>query len=99
LSHFCRFVFGHPVTAIAVLAPLSVLFFYMSAIQITPDVQAAPAGNTQRIVMMFPAAGWVAAVFGMVCGALLMWISEHFNKPITVWTTAPSIWVKPAGLG
>ena len=96
LSHFFRFVFGHPVTAIAVLVAFSVIFSYMATIQITPDVQAAPTGNAQRIVMMFPAAGGLAAVCVMVCGALLMWISEHFNKPIMTWTTAPSIWVKPA---
>jgi MFS superfamily sulfate permease-like transporter len=94
--HFWRFVFGHPVAFIAVFAVFVVLFSYMSTIQIMPDVQAIPGGNTQRTVMMFPAAGAWAALSAMVCGCLMMWIGEHFNKPITTWTKAPSIWTRPA---
>jgi hypothetical protein len=67
----------------------------MSTIQITPDVQATSTGNAQRIVMMFPAAGTLAAVCAMLCGILMIWMNEHFNMPITTWTTAPSIWAKP----
>ncbi len=96
LSHFLRFVFGHPVPSVAVLTAFGVLFAYMSTIPITPDVQTASTGNTQRIVMMFPTAGLLAAVCAMACGALLMWIGEHLKKPITTWTSAPSIWARPA---
>ncbi len=96
LGHLFRFVFGHPVPAIAALTAFVLLFSYMSMIQVAPDLQAAPAGNAQRIVMLFPAAGAWAAFCAMVIGVLLIWMGEHINKPITTWTTAPSIWAKPA---
>ena len=95
LGHLCRFVFGHPVHFLAVFTALFVLFSYMATIQITPDVQVAATSNTQRIVWMFPAAALWAAACGMVGGALLMWMSEHHNQPITTWTTAPSLWDVP----
>ncbi len=95
LGHSCRFVFGHPLSSVAVLTAFVALFAYMSMIQIAPDVQAAPTGNAQRIVMMFPAAGAWAAICAMLVGILLIWMGEHLNKPITTWTEAPSIWAKP----
>ncbi len=94
-GHFFRFVFGHPVSSVAILTALVALFAYMSMIQIAPDVQAAPTGNAQRIIMMFPAAGAWAAFCAMLVGILLIWMGEHLNKPITTWTEAPSIWAKP----
>ena len=94
LAYSFRFAFGHPVPSIAILVVLTALFSYMSTMQITPDVQATSTGNAQRTVTMFPAAGALAAVCAMLCGILLIWMSEHFNKPITTWTTAPSILAK-----
>jgi hypothetical protein len=88
-------MFGHPVPFAATLAVFVVLFAYMSTVQVAPDILAAPTENFQRTVMMFPAAGALAAACAMVCGCLVMWIGQHTDKPNTTWTAAPPVWARP----
>jgi hypothetical protein len=93
LNHGFRYLFGHPVRSTIGFALVGVLFTYMSTLQVTQA--AAAEGTHQRIMMMFPSAGVVAAVCAMTCGTLLMWMAEHRGKTITSWTEAPSLLSRP----
>ena len=50
------------------------------------------AESSPGVANPIPGAATLAAVFGMVVGILVIWMSEHTDRPNTVWTKAPSIW-------
>ena len=68
---------------------IALLLFYSAALPGEPAADGrviAGGGNP------IPGAATLAAVFGMVVGILVIWMSEHTDRPNTVWTKAPSIW-------
>jgi hypothetical protein len=90
--HGARYVFGHPLPFIVVFSLIGLLLFYLAAL---PGEPAADGRVTAGGGNPIPGAATLAAVFGMLVGLLVIWISEHANHPNTVWTKAPSIWRPP----
>jgi membrane associated rhomboid family serine protease len=87
--HGARYVFGHPLPFIVVFSLIGLLLFYLAALPGEPAVDGrVTAGGGNPI----PGAATLAAVFGMLVGLLVIWMSEHTDRPNTVWTKAPSIW-------
>ena len=87
--HGTRYVFGHPLPFIVGFSLIALLLFYSAALPGEPAADGrviAGGGNP------IPGAATLAAVFGMVVGILVIWMSEHTDRPNTVWTKAPSIW-------
>ena len=87
--HGTRYVFGHPLRFIVGFSVIALLLFYSAALPGEPAADGrviAGGGNP------IPGAATLAAVFGMVIGILVIWMSEHTDRPNTVWTKAPSIW-------
>ena len=91
--HGMRYVFGHPIPFAVVFSLLAVLLFYLAALP-------GPPGADGRVVAgggnPISGAATLGAVFGMVVGILVIWVSEHVNHANTAWTKAPSIW-RPMG--
>jgi hypothetical protein len=87
--HGARYVFGHPLPFIVGFSLVALLLFYLAAL---PGEPAADGRVTVGGGNPIPGAATIGAVFGMLVGLLVIWISEHANHPNTVWTKAPSIW-------
>jgi hypothetical protein len=91
--HGMRYIFGHPIPFVVLLSLLAVLLFYLAALPGPPDENGrvvAGGGN--------PISGTdtLGAICMMVVGILVIWVSQHTDRPNTVWTKAPSIW-QPVG--
>src|SRR3954466_10480219 len=91
--HASRYVCGHPMPFIAAVSIIALLLFYLAAL---PGVPAADGRVTAGGGNPISGADTLAAVFAMFVGLLVVWMSEHANKPNTIWTKAPSIW-RPLG--
>ncbi len=93
LVHGIRYVFGHPIQFIAVFSILAALLYYLSALP-------GPPGEDGRVIVgegsPIPGASTIATLLMMFVGILLIWVSQHTDRPNTVWTNAPSIW-RPVG--
>jgi hypothetical protein len=87
--HASRYVFGHPLPFIAVFSVFALLLLYLAAL---PGPPAADGRVTAGGGNPIPGGDTLAAVFGMLVGILVIWVSEHAGRQNTVWTKAPSIW-------
>ena len=90
--HGARYVFGHPLPFIVVFSLIGLLLFYLAAL---PGEPAADGRVTAGGGNPIPGAATLGAVFGMIVGILVIWVSEHAGRQNTVWTKAPSIWRPP----
>ena len=68
---------------------IALLLLYLAGL---PGEPAADGRVTVGGGNPIPGAATIGAVFGMLVGLLVIWMSEHTNRPNTVWTKAPSIW-------
>lgn len=93
LTHGIRYVFGHPIPFVVVFSILTALLFYLSALP-------GPPGEDGRVTVgegnPIPGAATIATLLLMIVGTLLIWMSQHADRPNTAWTKAPSIW-RPVG--
>ena len=87
--HGARYVFGHPLPFIVGFSLIALLLFYLAAL---PGEPAADGRVTVGGGNPIPGAATLGAVFGMIVGILVIWVSEHAGRQNTVWTKAPSIW-------
>jgi hypothetical protein len=78
---------------IAAFSIIALLLLYLAAL---PGLPAADGRVTAGGGNPIPGAATLAAVFGMLVGLLVVWMSEHANHSNTIWTKAPSIW-RPLG--
>ena len=87
--HGARYIFGHPLPFIVGLSLIALLLFYLAGLPGEPaeNGRAAVGGGNP-----IPGAATLGAVFGMIVGILVIWVSEHAGRQNTVWTKAPSIW-------
>ena len=87
--HGARYVFGHPLPFIVGFSLIALLLFYLAGLPGEPaeNGRAAVGGGNP-----IPGAATLGAVFGMIVGILVIWVSEHAGRQNTVWTKAPSIW-------
>ena len=99
LLHGARYIFGHPLPFIVGFSLIALLLFYLAGLPGEPaeNGRAAVGGGNP-----IPGAATLGAVFGMIVGILVIWVSEHAGRQNTVWTKAPSIWhpvAKPLVVG
>ena len=87
--HGARYIFGHPLPFIVGFSLIALLLFYLAGLPGEPaeNGRAAVGGGNP-----IPGAATLGAVFGMIVGILVIWVSEHAGRQNTVWTKAPSIW-------
>jgi hypothetical protein len=87
--HGARYIFGHPLPFIVGFSLIALLLFYLAGLPGEPaeNGRAAVGGGNP-----IPGAATLGAVFGMIVGILVIWVSEHAGRRNTVWTKAPSIW-------
>jgi len=93
VMHSMRYIFGHPLPFIAVFSLIALLLFYLAAL---PGPSAADGRVTAGGGNPIPGADTLAAILAMIAGILVIWVSQHTDRPNTVWTKAPSIW-RPTG--